>query len=114
MDEPVSWLAIAPGAVVVAADGSEVGTVKEVAGDEEHDIFDGLVLSAGMGRATRYLAAERVTRIAAQRVETSLTAEEAAGLPSYQEPVSVDWRADERRGLGARLRDAMKDLFGRR
>ena len=40
----VAWIAIELGAVVVAADGSQMGTIKEIAGDEEHDIFDGLVL----------------------------------------------------------------------
>lgn len=62
-EQQVAWIAIEQGAVVVAADGSEIGKVKEVAGDEEHDIFDGLVVSHSRFGAARYVASERVKAI---------------------------------------------------
>jgi hypothetical protein len=113
-ETPVSWTAIAQGAIVVAADGQEVGKVQEVTGDEDADIFDGLVVSAGLGRRPHYVAAERVTHMTEDRVETSLSAEEAASLPPYDEPVTTSVRADEGGGVVARARAAFKDLFGRR
>jgi hypothetical protein len=42
MADPVSWLVIRPGWKVFAADGSEVGEVDEIAGDDREDVFDGL------------------------------------------------------------------------
>src|SRR5207237_5860370 len=69
----VAWIAIDEGAIVLAADGSEIGKVKEVAGDEEHDIFDGLVVSHSRLDADRYIASERVTGIWPDKVATSLT-----------------------------------------
>jgi hypothetical protein len=45
MADPVSWLVIRPGWKVFAADGSEVGEVDEIAGDDSEDIFDGLAIS---------------------------------------------------------------------
>ena len=111
---PVAWTALDEDAVVVAADGSEVGRVVEVAGDEEADIFDGLVVKHSRFDVNRYVAAERVTGIWPDRVETDLTAAEAQGLPAYAESRTTTWRAGEGGGLGARLRRAAKDLFGRR
>jgi len=55
---PVAWTALDEDAVVVAADGSEVGRVVEVAGDEEADIFDGLVVKHSRFDVNRYVAAE--------------------------------------------------------
>jgi len=104
----VAWIAIELGAVVVAADGSQMGTIKEIAGDEARDIFDGLVLEGD-----RYVAAERVKGIWPERVETDLTAAEAGSLPPYKATPTTEWHADEGGGFGARMRRAWHDLFGR-
>jgi hypothetical protein len=110
----VAWTALDPGAVVIASDGSEVGRVKELAGDENADIFDGLVVTHSEHGTSHYIASERVKRIWPGRVETDLSPEEAASLPAYEEPKVTTWHADEGGGFGARLKRATKDLFGRR
>ena len=106
----VAWIAIDEGAIVLAADGSEIGKVKEVAGDEEHDIFDGLVVSHSRLDADRYIASERVTGIWPDKVATSLAKDEAEHLPAYREPRVTEWHADEG---GGRLRRAWRELFRR-
>lgn len=107
--DPVAWIAIDVDAVVVAADGSEVGKVKEVAGDEEHDIFDGLVVRHSRFDADRYVASERVTGIWPDRVETDLSPEEATNLPLYRESRETSWHAAVPEG---RLKHAFRRLFG--
>ena len=107
----VAWIAIEEGAVVVAADGSELGKVKEVAGDEEHDIFDGLVVSHSRLGADHYVASERVKAIWPDKVATDLSPEEAQKLPEYREPRTTEWHADEG---GGRLQRAFRELFRRR
>jgi rRNA processing protein Gar1 len=42
--DPVSWLLVERGWNVVDAQGSKVGKVDEVLGDEQTDIFHGLVV----------------------------------------------------------------------
>jgi rRNA processing protein Gar1 len=42
--DPVSWLLVEPGWPVVDANGRRVGKVDEVLGDEQTDIFHGLVV----------------------------------------------------------------------
>ena len=49
---PISYLALEEGTAVFAADGDEVGHVAHVLADEEEDIFDGIVISHGLGRHT--------------------------------------------------------------
>jgi uncharacterized protein YrrD len=71
--DPVSWLVVEPGWSVVGRDGAALGTVDEVLGDTEGDIFNGLNVSPGLLRSARYVSAERVNAITEGRVEVDLT-----------------------------------------
>ena len=42
--DPVSWLMVEPGWKVVNAHGAKIGKVDEVLGDEQVDIFHGLLV----------------------------------------------------------------------
>lgn len=84
MNEPASWLVVEPGWTVVGADGGELGTVEEVAGDTVNDIFNGLAVAGGLFSAPKYVPAERVTRIYEGRVETTLRADELDSLEPYE------------------------------
>lgn len=55
--DPVSWLLVEPGWTVVDAEGSKVGKVDEVLGDEQTDIFHGLVVDG------QEVLAERIAEI---------------------------------------------------
>ena len=68
----VAWLVIEPGWKVVASDGSELGKVHEVIGDSGKDIFNGIAVSPGFLRHSRYVPAERVARIVDGCVELDL------------------------------------------
>jgi hypothetical protein len=114
-DEPqVAWIAVEEGAAVLAADGSRVGSMKEVAGDEEHDIFHGLVVTSPGVDGDCYIPAERVTGIWPTRVQTDLTPEEAKSLPPYKASQVTRWDADEGGGFGARVKRAWNALIGKR
>jgi hypothetical protein len=109
----VAWIAIEQGAVVGALDGSQIGTMKEVAGDEEHDIFDGLVVSCPGFDTDRYIPAERVKGIWPNRIETDLGADEVARLREFTPSKVTTWHADEGRGFGDRVKRAFHELFRR-
>lgn len=83
MADPVSWFLVRPGWSVVASDGSTVGTVEEVVGDQERDIFDGLAVSTGLLAKTRYVPAEQVGKIEEGTVHLSLGPDEASRLAEY-------------------------------
>jgi uncharacterized protein YrrD len=83
MTEPVSWMLIEPGWTVVARSGGEVGRVHEVIGDSEADIFNGLAVSPGLLRGSRYVPAERVTTIVEGLVELDLDEQEFKQLGEH-------------------------------
>ena len=83
--DPVSWLVIEHGWDVVASDGTQVGTVHEVVGDTGTDIFNGLAVSPGLLRSSKYVPAERVGTIVDGRVELDLSAAEFERLDEHGE-----------------------------
>jgi hypothetical protein len=84
MSDPVSWFVIEPGWSVATADGTNLGTVHQVLGDEKADIFDGLAVTAGLLKRVRYVPAERVAEITEGNVALTLTAEAFERLDEYQ------------------------------
>jgi hypothetical protein len=71
MSDPVAWLVVEPGWEVVSSDDEKVGVVREVLGDKNADIFDGLAVDPGLLKKAKYVPSERVGEI----VEGSLTLE---------------------------------------
>jgi len=72
MATPVSWLMIEQGWRVEASDGTELGRVEEVTGDEEADVFDGLSIATGLFGRPRYVPSEQVGEIVDGRVRLAL------------------------------------------
>jgi sporulation protein YlmC with PRC-barrel domain len=94
-DDPVSWFLIEKGWDVVGRDGRELGTVHEVVGDTDKDIFNGLAVSPGFLRSARYVPAERVGRIIEGRVELDLDRDEFDRLDEHGEmPPSAQIRPE--------------------
>ena len=86
MADPASWFVIEKGWKVLAADGSEVGTVAETLGDESHDIFDGLAVSTGLLSKPVYVPSEQVDEIVEGAVRLALDAEAVERLEPYEPP----------------------------
>ena len=102
--DPVSWLMIRPGWKVVASDGTEVGEVDEVAGDNTEDIFDGLAVATSALGKPRYVLSEHVGEITDGVVHRTLIPAQVAQLEEYLEPAtSAEIEADNKAGFGATL-----------
>jgi hypothetical protein len=84
--DPVSWFVIERGWEVAGGDGSKVGTVEEVLGDPERDIFDGLSVATGLLGKPRYVPAELVEGIVDGTVRLSIGQDELERLDEYDEP----------------------------
>ena len=93
--DAVSWKVVERGWKVVGSDGAELGSVHEVLGDSTADIFNGLSVSPGLLRQSRYVPAERVAQIVDERVELDL---DEAAFDALEEagdvPPSAEIRAD--------------------
>jgi hypothetical protein len=93
--DPVSWLVIEPGWEIVGADGADLGKVHEVIGDTGKDIFNGLAVSPGVLRSSRYVPAERVALIEEGRIQLDLGKDEFERLEAHgPQPPSAEIRAD--------------------
>ena len=79
---PVSWYAIERGWNVITMDGVSLGTVDEVQGDEELDIFHGLSVRVGIGRLPRAVASEIVSSIEEGCVTVAILSDEIGTLPN--------------------------------
>ena len=114
MADPVSWLLIRPGWKVLAADGAEVGEVDEVAGDDSHDIFDGLAIATSAFGRPRYVPAEQVGQITEGVVHVSLTREQVERLDEYLEPATTaEIEPDSKGGVGESLGAELREVEGK-
>jgi hypothetical protein len=80
MPDPVSWKVIEKGWAVYDADGAQVGTVHELAGDENVDIFDGLGIRETTLGGVKYVPAEVVGRIEQGAVHLTIAGDGVAKL----------------------------------
>ncbi len=115
MAAPASWLSIARGWKVVAADGKQIGEVDEVIGDPDSDIFDGLSIATSALGQPRYVRAEQVARIEQGSVHLSLGDAQAAQLEEYLQPAtSAEIEPDDHGGameeIGAELRKVKGEI----
>ncbi len=95
LHDPVSWLVIEKGWRVVGRDGHELGTVHEVVGDADQDIFNGLAVSPGFLRSPHYVPAERVAAITDGYVALDLDQKAFRRLDKHGVvPPSAEIRAD--------------------
>jgi uncharacterized protein YrrD len=84
MPDPVAWLVVESGWEVVSSDGEKVGTIDEVLGDQNADIFDGLAVASGVLKEAKYVPSERVGVIVEGRVTLELTPDEFDALDEYE------------------------------
>jgi hypothetical protein len=114
MADPVSWLLIETGWKVLAADGTEVGKVDEVAGDSSADIFDGLAVAISALGKPRYVPAEEIASIEPGTVRLSLSHDQVDQLGEYREPAtSAVIEPNSKGGVGETLAADARELEGK-
>jgi hypothetical protein len=86
MTDPVSWLQIEQGWNVVTSDGVIVGTVAQVEGDKQGDIFDGLAVESKQPRQIRYVPGEQVGAIHPGEVTLKIASADTGALEPFQAP----------------------------
>jgi hypothetical protein len=86
MTDPVSWLQIGQGWNVITTDGVVVGTVAQVEGDKQSDIFDGLAVESKQPTQIRYVPGEQVAAIYPGEVTLKIASGEIGALEPFQAP----------------------------
>jgi hypothetical protein len=83
-EREVAWLAMPEKAPVMGESGDEIGRAEGLLGDQEDDIFHGIVVKLARGGQKVEVQADRIPKITNRRVYTDLTAEELGALPEYK------------------------------
>ncbi len=105
---------IRPGWKVYASDGTEVGAVDEVTGDDGADIFDGLAVATSALGQPKYFPAEQIATITEGRIDLSLTREQVEGADAFLEPAtSAVIEPDDHRGVGESIGAEARKLEGK-
>ena len=86
MPDPVAWKVVEHGWSVVGRDGDELGTVHEVVGDANVDIFNGLTIHHGLLKRPRYVPSERVAEIVEGRVVLDIAEDELEAFDEEAPP----------------------------
>jgi rRNA processing protein Gar1 len=89
MADPVSWFVVEPGWEVVDAEGERIGQVKEVLGDTDKDIFNGIAVSPGLLKPTRYVPAEAVGRIEEGLIRLDISRERFERFEEHDEAATT-------------------------
>jgi hypothetical protein len=90
--DPVSWLQIAQGWSVVTSDGVSIGSVSQVEGDKQDDIFDGLAVQPAPPGQIVYVPGEEVGLIYPGQVTLKIASAEADALePFHAPPPETKW-----------------------
>lgn len=111
MPDPVSWLLVRPGWRVLSSDGSEIGQVDAVVGDENEDIFDGLSIAVTRLGQPRYVDAEHVGRIEVGEIHLRLDHDATERLAQYREPAtSLRIEPDDHHGVGESIAAEARDI----
>jgi hypothetical protein len=90
MPDPVAWKVVQKGWTVRDATGAEIGKVREITGDENADIFDGLTIARGVLAQERYVPSEQVAEIVEGEVRLKLSRAEVESLERYDEPAAEE------------------------
>jgi len=89
MPDPIAWKGVETGWAVYDRDGGQVGTIHEIAGDEEADIFDGFGVKTGTV-GVKYVPAEIVASIAVGEVRLTIPGDEVPSLDDMQAEVEEE------------------------
>ncbi|HEY3522673.1 MAG TPA: PRC-barrel domain-containing protein [Candidatus Limnocylindrales bacterium] len=80
----VSWRVADPGTPIYASDGVRVGTLRQVAADDNEDIFHGLVIDRERGPAA-LVPRDAVVAIESDRIEVGLDPGAVDRLPEWSD-----------------------------
>lgn len=87
-DQPVAWRAV-PQDVRVSAQGQNVGTLFDMLGSDQEDVFHGIVVRLSSGKQV-FVAADEVDLLSRTRVNVDLGPDELAALPEHTEERQFD------------------------
>jgi hypothetical protein len=106
---PISFAAATRGTPVLSSTGTKIGTLEHVLDVAELDIFEGIVVATHHG--LRFIDAEHLPEFTTTHIQSSLSDEQAAGLPPPDGPPV--YTVDALEDAGHSLHDVVRRIFGK-
>ena len=89
-EEPIAWRGVVQDTPVRTSDGETVGTLSDLLGSDQEDIFHGIVVHLGRFGHHVFVAADQVSLMTRSHVDVSLTSAEIHALPKHDEERQYD------------------------
>ena len=84
-DDPIAWRGVTQDTPVRTSDGETVGTLSDMLGSDQQDIFHGIVVHLGRLGHHVFVPADQVSLMTHSHVDVALTSEEIHALPKHDE-----------------------------
>lgn len=89
-DQPIAWTAVPVDTPVRSSDGETVGTLSDMLGSRQADIFHGIVVHLGRLGHHVFVSADQVSLLTRAVVGVALTSAEMHALPIHDEERQYD------------------------
>ena len=89
-DQPIAWRGVTPDTPVRTSEGEEVGTLSDMLGSDQEDIFHGIVVHLGRLGHHVFVPADQVSLMTHTHVDVALTSAEIHALPKHDEERQFD------------------------
>jgi hypothetical protein len=84
-EQPVSWRVVPQDVAVRGSDGVALGSVHDLLGSNDEDIFHGIVIRLAVGGRNVFVPVDDVALMTGSHVDLKLTAEQVRSLPDHAE-----------------------------
>jgi hypothetical protein len=101
-EQPIAWRGVLQDTPVRSSEGEQVGTLYDMLGSDEEDIFHGIVVHLGRLGHRVFVPADDVTLMTRAHVDVAYTSDQLHALPVHTEErqAEVGWVGVVRKHLG--------------
>lgn len=101
-EQPIAWRGVLQDTPVRSSEGEQVGTLYDMLGSDEEDIFHGIVVHLGRLGHQVFVPADDVTLMTRAHVDVAYTSDQLHALPVHTEErqAEVGWVGLVRKHLG--------------
>jgi hypothetical protein len=89
-EDPIAWRGVVQDTPVRTSDGVTVGTLTDMLGSDQEDIFHGIVVHLGRLGHHVFVSADQVALMTRSHVDVSLSSDEIHALPKHDEERQFD------------------------
>jgi hypothetical protein len=101
-EQPIAWRGVLQDTAVRSSEGEQVGTISDMLGSDQEDIFHGIVVHLGRLGHEVFVPADDVTLMTSSHIDVAYTSDELHALPPHTEErqSELGWIGLFRRRLG--------------